>query len=54
MLGQMLDRSYLEQIIKRDVRQDEDEDPIADVMIGGLRAAASLKDESLRPSIASF
>src|SRR3989442_10667669 len=28
VLGQMLDRSYLEQTIKRDVRQDEDQDPI--------------------------
>ena len=54
VLGQMLDRAYLEQTVKRDVRQDEDEDPIADVMISGLRAAASLKDETLKPSIASL
>jgi hypothetical protein len=37
--------------VKRDVRQDEDEDPIADVMITGIRAAAALKDASLRPSV---
>ena len=28
-----------------EVRQDEDQDPVADVMISGLRAAAALKDD---------
>jgi HEAT repeat protein len=51
VLRQMLDRTYVEQVVKRDVRQDEDQDPIADVMISGLRAAATLKDESLRASV---
>ena len=51
VLRQMLDRSYVEQTVKRDVRQDEDQDPIADVMISGLRAVAALKDLSLRPSV---
>ncbi len=51
VLRQMLDRTYVEQAVKREVRQDEDQDPIADVMISGLRAAATLKDASLRPSI---
>jgi HEAT repeat protein len=51
VLRQMLDRHYVEQTVKRDVRQDEDQDPIADVMIGGLRAAATLKDASLKPSV---
>jgi HEAT repeat protein len=51
VLKQMLDRAYVEQTVKRDVRQDEDRDPIADVMISGLRAAATLKDTSLRPDI---
>jgi hypothetical protein len=51
VLKQMLDRAYVEQAVKRDVRQDEDQDPIADVMISGLRAAAALKDESLRASV---
>jgi HEAT repeat protein len=54
VLGQMLDRAYLEQTVKRDVRQDEDGDPIADVMISGLRAAAALRDEALKPSVASL
>jgi hypothetical protein len=51
VIQQMLDRPYVEQTVKRDVRQDQDVDPIADVMISGLRAAATLKDDSLKPSI---
>ena len=51
VLRQMLDRSYVEQTVKREARQDVDQDPIADVMIGGLRAAAALKDEQLRMTI---
>ena len=43
VLRQMLDRPYVEQTVKRDVRQDEDQDPVADVMISGLRAAAALE-----------
>jgi HEAT repeat protein len=54
VLEQMLDRQYVEQLVRRDVRQDEDQDPIADVMISGLRAAASLRDEALKPSITSL
>jgi hypothetical protein len=50
----MLDRSYVEQAVKRDVRQDEDQDPIGDVMISGLRAVAALKDVSLKPSVESL
>jgi len=51
VLRQMLDRSYVEQTVKRDVPQNEDIDPVADVMISGVRAAAALRDPSLRPSI---
>ena len=51
VLRQMLDRGYVEQTVKRDVRQDEDQDPIADVMISGLRAAATLKDETLKAPV---
>lgn len=54
VLRQMLDRGYVEGIVKRDVRQDEDQDPVADVMIGGLRAAASLKDETLKGSVTTL
>jgi HEAT repeat protein len=54
VLKQMLDRAYVEQTVKRDVRQDTDEDPIADVIISGLRAAATLNDETLRPSVTAL
>jgi hypothetical protein len=50
----MLDRQYVEKAVTRDVRQDDDRDPIADVMISGLRAAATLKDEALLPSVTSL
>jgi HEAT repeat protein/PBS lyase HEAT-like repeat-containing protein len=51
VLREMLDRSFVEQTVKRDVRQYEDLDPVADVMISGLRAAAALRDPTLRPSV---
>jgi HEAT repeat protein/PBS lyase HEAT-like repeat-containing protein len=54
VLKQMLDRQYVEQAVTRDVRQDDDRDPIAEVMISGLRAAATLKDDALRPSVTSL
>jgi hypothetical protein len=54
VLQQMLDREYVEQTVKRAVRQDEDVDPIADVMIGGLRAAATLKDDALKASVTNL
>jgi HEAT repeat protein len=54
VLRQMLDRHYVEQTVKREVRQDEDRDPIADVMISGLRAAATLKDDALKPSVTTL
>jgi HEAT repeat protein len=51
VLHQMLDRSYVERMVKREVRQDDDQDPIADVMISGIRAGAAIKDASLKPAI---
>jgi HEAT repeat protein len=51
VLHQMLDRAYVERTVKRDVRQDEDVDPIADVMISGIRAGAAIKDAALKPAI---
>ena len=51
VLRQMLDRTYVEQMVTREVRLDADTDPVSDVILGGLRAIASLKDPSLRPSI---
>jgi HEAT repeat protein len=54
VLRQMLDRDYVERTVKRDVRQDSEQDPVADVMISGLRAAAALKDESLKAAVTSL
>ncbi|OFW15594.1 MAG: hypothetical protein A3F69_00820 [Acidobacteria bacterium RIFCSPLOWO2_12_FULL_66_10] len=54
VLRQMLDRSYVEQAVTRESHQDEARDPVADVMIGGLRAAASLKDDALKASVTSL
>jgi HEAT repeat protein len=51
VLHEMVDRAYVERTVKRDVRQDEDQDPIADVMISGIRAGAAIKDSSLKPAI---
>jgi len=54
VLLQMLDRQYVEQTVRRDVRQDEDRDPIAEVMISGLRAVATLKDDALKPAVTTL
>jgi hypothetical protein len=51
VLRRMLDRAYVEQTVTREVRLDADQDPIADVMISGIRAGAALKDEGLRSAI---
>jgi hypothetical protein len=48
VLKQMLDRAYVERAVNRDVAQNDDIDPVADVMISGLRAAAVLRDDRLR------
>jgi HEAT repeat protein len=54
VLKHMLDRAYLEGAVKRDATQYEDQDPVADVLISGVRAAAALNDASLRASIESL
>lgn len=51
VLGQMLDRHYVEQAVTREVSQFQDQDPVADVMISGLRAVAALKASALRPVV---
>jgi len=43
----MIDRPYVERAVTRD-REDADQDPIAEVMISGLRAIAALRDASLK------
>ena len=54
VIRQMIDRPYVEGAVKRDVRQDDDQDPIAEIMISGVRAAVALKDESMRASITAL
>lgn len=51
VLRQMLDRTYVADTVKREVRLEADLDPVADVMISGLRAVATLKDGTLRSSV---
>ena len=51
VLRQMLDRESVERIVKRDVRVDDEQDPIAEVLISGLRAVATLKAPSLKPTV---
>jgi len=54
VLHRMLDRGYVEQIVKREAREGDEQDPVAEVMISGLRAAATLKAGSLRASVESL
>ena len=54
VIKQMIDREYVERIVTREVRQDQDLDPVADVMISGLRAAAVLRDGTMREPIATL
>ena len=54
VLRQMLDRTYVEDAVRREVRPDLDQDPVAEVMISGLRAAAALKETTLRGPIESL
>jgi HEAT repeat protein len=61
VVREMLDRDYVERTVTREARQEEsvllvfhvqsDQDPVAEVMITGLRAAASLKDPVLRAPV---
>jgi HEAT repeat protein len=51
VLRQMLDRAYVEKAVTRGARPEEDQDPVADVIISGLRAVASLKDPAVRASV---
>ncbi len=54
VIRQMLDRSAVEPLVTRDASQDEDMDPAADVLMSGLRAAATLKDARLTSSVAAL
>jgi HEAT repeats/PBS lyase HEAT-like repeat len=54
VLRQMLDRQFVEQTVKREVQQSSDQDPAADVLISGLRAAAALQHDSLMPAVTTL
>jgi hypothetical protein len=54
VIRQMLDREYVTRIVTREARQHVDLDPISEVMISGLQAAAALKDQALRQPIAEL
>ena len=47
----MLDRAHVEQVVTREVREYADQDPVSDVMISALRAAAVVEDPSLRAAM---
>jgi HEAT repeat protein len=48
VIRQMLDRAHVAEVVTRQSGADADQDPVSDVMISGLRAAAVLDDPSLR------
>jgi HEAT repeat protein len=54
VIQRMLDRSYVEQAVRIPSRPDLDVDPVADVMISGLQAAAALKDERLKAPVSAI
>jgi HEAT repeat protein len=54
VLRRMLDRRYLEQSVKAQVEADADVDPAGDVMMSGLQAAATLRETSLRETVAAL
>jgi HEAT repeat protein len=51
VIREMLDRPFLEQTVTRDARQYDDDDPVAEVLISGVRAAAALGDSGLKAKI---
>ena len=51
IIGRMLDRSYVERIVTRNPRADADIDPVSEVIMSGLQAAATLGATELRPTI---
>ena len=48
VIREMLDREYLTQSVEANIQADVDTDPVGDVMISGLQAAAVLQESSLR------
>jgi HEAT repeat protein len=54
VLRRMLDRAYVQKTVTRTVPRDANIDPIGDVMISGVRAAARLKAPELHEPIVSL
>jgi HEAT repeat protein len=54
VIERMLDREYVERTVQIPSRPDLDVDPVADVMISGIQAAAALKDARLRGPVSSI
>ena len=48
VIREMLDREHLTQAVEANIQADVDTDPVGDVMISGLQAAAVLQESSLR------
>jgi hypothetical protein len=51
VLRRMLDRAYVQNVVKRPNSPTDDIDPIGEVMVSSLQAASTLKDPSLRDVI---
>lgn len=51
VLRRMLDREYVERAVSRTPRRDVEPDPVADVMISGIRAASALRAAILREPV---
>ena len=54
VLHRMLDREYVERMVKRTAEPDAEVDPVGEVMISGLQAIALLQETSLRQEVAEL
>ena len=51
VIGRMLDRAYVERMVTRIPTSDANIDPVSEVIVSGLQAAATLRASELRSSI---
>ena len=51
VIGRMLDRAYVERMVTRIPTSDANIDPVSEVIVSGLEAAAALRASELRSSI---
>jgi len=54
VLRRMLDRAYVERNVTRQPQQQDEVDPVGEVMISGLRAIAALKESGLSDQVRSL